>query len=318
MDIFVAHLLYMRTLSLLLIFFLNVVISFSQTIYSKAFGNPKAKPIIFLHGGPGYNCVNFEVTTAQRLADQGFYVIVYDRRGEGRSTDPKATFTFKETFTDLNGIYKKYKLKKVTIIGHSFGGMVATLFAKTYPKKINSVVLVGAPVSLQESFKTIIKTSRTIYASNKDSISLGYLNMLEKMDTTSMQYASYCFMNAMKNGFYSPKNPTEAAKKLYAELGAHELFKVAKEMTIQAPQGFSSNEKYTTLDLSSDIKGLVAANIQVYGLYGKEDGLYSNQQVMNLQSILGESNLKYLDNCSHNVFVDQQDAFFTSLKSWIK
>jgi hypothetical protein len=31
-------------------------------------------------GGPGYNCGGFEVSTAQELANNGFYVIVYDRR----------------------------------------------------------------------------------------------------------------------------------------------------------------------------------------------------------------------------------------------
>jgi hypothetical protein len=33
-------------------------------------------------GGPGYNCAGFEVSTAQELANNGFYVIVYDRRGK--------------------------------------------------------------------------------------------------------------------------------------------------------------------------------------------------------------------------------------------
>ena len=49
----------------------------------------------------------FEGTTAQKLADLGFYVIAYDRRGEGRSADPNATFTYNEAFQDLNAIYKK-------------------------------------------------------------------------------------------------------------------------------------------------------------------------------------------------------------------
>ncbi|MEZ0128312.1 alpha/beta fold hydrolase, partial [Flavobacterium sp. LBUM151] len=67
-----------------------------------------------------------------------FYVIVYDRRGEGRSADPDAKFTYQEAFQDLNFILKKYNLKKVTLIGHSFGGLVATLYTAKYPEKVNS------------------------------------------------------------------------------------------------------------------------------------------------------------------------------------
>jgi len=191
-------------LTLMSIYYLN-----AQEIYSKAFGDPDDQPILFLHGGPGYNCVNFEATTAQQLAGKGFYVIVYDRRGEGRSKDPNAKFTFEVTFADLNKIYEKYGISKSSLIGHSFGGVVATLFAEKYPEKIQSVILVGAPISLQETFKTIISASKDIYESKNDSINLNYISLLEKMDTSSIQYSSYSFIHAMQNGFYTPNNVSE-------------------------------------------------------------------------------------------------------------
>ena len=146
----------MKTIITSTIFVLATMFAYGQSIYTKTFGSSKDKPIIFLHGGPGYNCVNFEATTAQQLADKGFFVIVYDRRGEGRSKDANAKFTFKETFDDLNSIYQKLSLTKATLIGHSFGGVVATLFAEANPKKVQSIILVGAPVSLQSTFKNIL------------------------------------------------------------------------------------------------------------------------------------------------------------------
>ena len=110
----------------------------AQSIYTKAYGNPKDQAVVFLHGGPGYNSALFEGTTAEALSKNGFYVLVYDRRGEGRSEDQEAAFTFEETFKDLNRIYKKFKLKKAILIGHSFGGVVATLYAEQYPKKVKA------------------------------------------------------------------------------------------------------------------------------------------------------------------------------------
>jgi proline iminopeptidase len=196
----------MKSIILSIFFLTTVAFSYAQTIYVKAFGNSKHQPIIFLHGGPGYNCVNFEATTAQPLADKGFFVIVYDRRGEGRSKDPNAKFTFNETFEDLKAIYQKFSLSKATLIGHSFGGVVATLFAEANPKKVQSVFLVGAPISLQATFKNIISKSKSIYQTKKDSTNLNYISMLENMDTTSIEYSAYCFGHAMQNGFYTPKN----------------------------------------------------------------------------------------------------------------
>lgn len=309
----------MKLLITSIILLLATMVASGQSIYTKTFGKSTDKPIIFLHGGPGYNCANFESTTAQKLADKGFYVIVYDRRGEGRSKDPNAQFTFKETFEDLNTIYQEYGLTKSTLIGHSFGGIVATLFAEQHPDKIQTIILVGAPVSLQETFKTIISTSKNIYQTKNDSINHKYISMLENMDKNSIEYSSFSFMHAMQNGFYSPKNPTEEAKIIYSKFKADTLLvKYASLMTYQAPQGFWKNEKYTTIDLTSNLKNLQANNIKIRGLYGKDDGLYSTAQVKELQNLLGENNVRYIDNCSHNVFVDQQSQFIDAVETWTK
>lgn len=296
--------------------FLNLAAK-AQSLYIKSFGEKTGKPVIFLHGGPGYNCANFEATTAKKLSENGFFVIVYDRRGEGRS-EANAHFTFDQTFSDIKSIYSQFGLEKATLIGHSFGGIVATLFTEQNPKMVNNIVFVGAPVSLQESFKTIINTCKKIYIANGDSTNLDYIRMLEVMDNTKLEYSSYCFGHAMQNGFYSPKNITEEAKAIYEQLKNDTLKKHASKMTYPGPLGFHNNEKYTTIDLKKNIQKLVSKKVPIYGMYGKDDGLYSPEQVVALQKIIGEQNLVYLDNCSHSVFIDQQTLFIEQLKTWIK
>ncbi len=294
------------------------MLSIGQGLYIKTFGNPKSIPLIFLHGGPGYNCANFEGTTAQEMANKGFFVIVYDRRGEGRSPDQQAKYTFKETFDDLNNIYKTYTIKKAVLIGHSFGGIVATLYANRFPENIRSVFLVGAPVSLQESLKNIINRSKEIYQTNKDTVNLAYINLLEKMDPTSLEYSAYCLGHAMQNNFYSPKKSTEERKNIYLKFSKDSIAKFASKMTYQAPQAFWKNEHYTTLDLTKSIEVLINKKIKIFGLYGKDDGLYSLQEAEYLQNLLGKSNFEYIDNCSHNVFIDQQTIFISKIKEWSK
>ena len=304
-----------------LILFTLLAVTFftnAQEIYTKTFGNSKNKPIIFLHGGPGYNSVSFEATTAQKLADAGFYVIVYDRRGEGRSEDKNTKFTFQETFNDLNAIYKKYGLKKANLIGHSFGGIIATLFAEKFPKSIKSIILVSAPVSLQETFRTILKRTKSIYETKKDGANLNYINMLEHMDTNSIEFSSYCFAHAMQNGFYATGNPNDLAKNIYATFRTNVLLsKYASKMDYIAPQGFWKNEKYTSLNLSENLKNLKSKKLKIYGLFGKDDGLYSVEQIAKTENIVGINNTKYLENCSHNVFIDQQKTFIETLQKWV-
>ena len=306
-----------KSLLMLLLVYISTV-AYAQELYIKTFGNKTDKPIIFLHGGPGYNAASFESTTASLLATKGFFVIVYDRRGEGRSLDADAEYNFEQTFEDLNTLYKKFALQKATLIGHSFGGIVATLFAEKYAEKINTIILVGAPVSLQESFKNIIQKCTQTYTEKRDSANLYYINLLKNVDTASIEYSSYCFGHAMQNGFYSTKTPTPEAKIIGASLKKDSLYKYVSKMTVQPPQKFWENESYTTINLTDAIKNLIHKKVVVFGLYGKEDGLYSPQQIDNLSNILGKENVQYLDNCSHSVFIDQQAIFIGSISKWIK
>ncbi|MBP9098481.1 MAG: alpha/beta hydrolase [Ferruginibacter sp.] len=304
----------LKTLCLLVI----TNITSGQSLYLKSFGDPTSKPVIFLHGGPGYNSAAFEITTAQRLADSGYFVIVYDRRGEGRSKDSNASYTFAETFNDLNNIYEKYSITRASLIGHSFGGMAAVLFAEKYPGKVSNLFLVGAPVSLQETYRNIISRSKDIYIKKKDSINLNYINMLQAIDTASLDYSTYCFGHAMQNGFYSPKKLSDEAKQIYKRMQKDSLVKFTYQMTTVPPSKFWKNEHYTTLDLTTTINSLIKKKVSIHGIYGKEDGLYSEQQTSKLATMLGESNFLYLENCSHSVFIDQQTLFIESVAKWTR
>lgn len=306
-----------KTITLFAFLLATIAVS-SQTIYSKAFGDPSNEPLIYLHGGPGYNSVGFEVSTAKRLAESGFYVIVYDRRGEGRSPDQNAKFTFQETYDDLNAIYEKFNLKNATLIGHSFGGVIGTLYAEQYPEKTKSLVMVAAPLSMQETFLNIIKTSKSIYEKNADSTNLKYIGMLEKMDKKSLEYSSYSFGHAMQNDFYTPKTPSKEALAIYTKLKVNPIFLTdGSTMTYEAPKGYWKNENYTLIDLTQNLTSVLKNKTQIFGLYGTDDGLYSEEQIMKLKKIIPKNNFKYMDNCSHNVFIDQQDQFIASLKTWI-
>lgn len=291
----------------------------AQQLYMKAFGKPSDPAVIFLHGGPGYNAALFEGTTAQSLSEKGLFVIVYDRRGEGRSTDPAAKFTFKETLDDIDSIYEHYNLSRASLIGHSFGGIVGIQYATAHAAKVSSLILVGAPVELQASFLHIIQRSQEMFEERKDSAGLKRLSYVRKMDPASLMYSSTCFQLAMQNGSYSPRKRSEEAEKISAAFRKDSvLADLARKMTMPPVNGFWKNEQYTTLDLSSTLEMFKATNIRVYGLYGKEDGLYADAQIQKLKKLIGENQVLYLDDCSHNVFVDQQEIFIRQVTQWCR
>lgn len=301
--------------ALFIFFFALSFFAKGQNPYIKTYGNEKSKPIIFIHGGPSGNSTLFEGTTAQKLADQGFYVIAYDRRGEGRSEDPNAKFTYDEAFQDLNFIYATYHLKKAIILGHSFGGLIATLYTNKYPQNVNALVLAGALFSQQETYDHILNTLKKKY--NSDSEQLKKISIVENLNKNSAEYRKGCFELAGENDFFKMPNPTAESKKLYADYEAGEFYK-SNIRNKNAPLFFYQNEKQNNIDTRQILKKIKTAGVPIYGIYGKQDGIFSSTQINSLKAITGEKHFAFLDNCSHYLFVDQQAAFLSNLKYWLK
>lgn len=315
----------MRNLVFLIIFVFTALAGRAQHIYQKVFGEPGHPPVIFLHGGPGGSAIDFELTTAEKLAERGFFVIVYDRRGEGRSDDDKAEFTFDQTFHDLKEIYKKYGLSSASLLGHSFGGVVGARFAGLYPEKVSRLVMAGAPVSLQQCFRTILKTVQEKAEAKNDSATLKQVDFVKKQDTASVYYSSGSFMLAMQNGIYTAEHTSQQAKQLMESFTQHPDAKAYMENMAKTnyknmytpTMGFVNNEKYTTISVVDDLKNLKGPLL--YGIYGKEDGLFDEIQIGMIRKLVGEpGRFLYLENCSHGVYMDQQEEFINALVTWLK
>lgn len=305
----------MKRLSLLTALFLMLLPAYGQSLYIKTFGNKDNTPIIFIHGGPRGNSLLFEATTAQQLANRGFYVIVYDRRGEGRSTYANAKVTYQEAFDDLNVIYKTYGLKRANLIGFSFGGLVTTLFAEKYPEKIDAIILTSGLFAQQETYNHILDSVKMIYTRQHDTAKLKQVLSVENLPKNSAAYRKECFVLASENGFFKVANGTEEAKKIYATYDALGLKDIRNDA---APALFYKNEKRTNIDVKPILAGLQRNNTRIYALYGKQDGIFSAAQMNSLRKIVGEARFKYLDNASHYLFTDRQTEFLNSLEKWLK
>lgn len=290
----------------------------SQAIFSNAFGDPKNPAVVFMHGGPGYNPVSFELGAANKLADLGYFVITFDQRGCGRSKKDSITshYKFNKADEDINSVLKRYKVTQAFFIGHSWGGTEAIKYAESYPENVKGIILVGSPLNYQLIFKSIIQHCEEKFAKKKDSIALKQLAAVKKMDTTQLMYSSMCFMFAMNNGLYSPSKPTSERDAIYEEMKKNKKAEYLTNMTNDPVYGFFMNEQYTTLDMNYYVKKVKDKNIPVYGIIGKEDGLFNQQHYDMYKKTLGESNCAFVEGSSHNVFLDQREEFLKLAKKW--
>ncbi|APU97999.1 alpha/beta hydrolase [Sphingobacterium sp. B29] len=289
----------------------------TEKIYSKTYGKSENPTIIFIHGGPRGNSTLFEGTTAENLAGKGFYVIVYDRRGEGRSIDTTATFTFQEAISDLNSIYEKYNIKRANIIAHSFGGLVGTLFTEQNPEKVSSLILAGALFSQQETYNHILETTRKIYKKKNDTLMLSKISEIERLAKNSAEYRKQCYEIASMNNYFKMPFPTNEANQLRENYENSEYGK-SNIRNDDAPILFYKNENKNNIDTKPILKKLEKENVKLFAIYGLQDKIFSEKQLSDMKKIVGKQNFKTIDNCSHYPFVDQQNPFIEIIEKWIK
>lgn len=285
-------------------------------IYSKSYGQSENPAIIFIHGGPRGNSTLFEGTTAEKLAEKGFYVIVYDRRGEGRSIDTRATFTFQEAINDLNHIYQKYNIKKANMIAHSFGGLVGTLFTEQNPEKVKSLILAGALFSQQETYDHILGTTKKIYSAQKNHLMLSEIAEIEKLPKNSAEYRQQCYEIASKNNYFKMPFPTKEANQLRDNY-EQSAFGKNNIRNDNAPILFYQNESKNNIDTKPILKNL-KKQVKLFAIYGQQDQIFSKKQLNDMRKIVKKQNFKVIDNCSHYPFVDQQTEFINTIAKWIK
>ena len=300
-------------------------------LYVNTFGDPTNQPLIFIHGGPGYNSFSFEASVAQKLANDGYYVVVYDQRGAGRSEPAKtlSEFTFRSYAKDLDRIIETLGLKIPILMGHSFGGPIALKFMDFYPGVAKELILVAAPVSMPQTFRAMINRAAQTNLQLTWDVS-EYRNKMFNLAQTGqiadamfgpiLRYGTHingnryippeiigsAFAQASSNGTYETAQSTPEEKTVEAEMNRRPDKYLLGDMKSEPMVGFAKMENYATVDLFNSLK---AHRDHVFGIYGSDDGLFDRDQLDAIRDTLPKGHFQVIENASHAVFAHQRIAF---------
>ncbi len=113
-----------------------------HTLYYEQCGNPRGKPVVFLHGGPGAGCN----PRCRRFFDPARYrIVLFDQRGCGRST-PHAELRENTTWdlvADIERLREHVHIDRWQVFGGSWGSTLALAYAQTHPARVTELVLRG-------------------------------------------------------------------------------------------------------------------------------------------------------------------------------
>lgn len=121
--------------------------------------------ILVINGGPGMHSEGFR--TIAKLLGEERVAVIYDQRGTGKSTLSEVneeTITLDNMVKDIETIREYLHLKEWGVLGHSFGGMMASYYTTLHPQRVCGLVLSssgGVDLDLFDNFNPQSKLTQT-------------------------------------------------------------------------------------------------------------------------------------------------------------
>jgi len=127
-------------------------------IYYEAFG--RGEPLLIVHGGPGASHDYF-LPYLLPLARNNRLIFI-DERGSGRSQKIEKTsdYSVENMVEDVEAVRRELGLGKISLLGHSYGGVLAQAYALKYQENLTHLILCSTFHStreMNEVFKRILE-----------------------------------------------------------------------------------------------------------------------------------------------------------------
>jgi proline iminopeptidase len=281
-------------------------------IYYKLLG--RGKPLLVVHGGPG---ASHDYFLPYLLPLARHYRLVFiDERGSGQSEklEEVLAYTVDNMVEDVEAVRRALNLGQISLLGHSYGGVLAQAYALKYQKNLSHLIL-GSTFSSTKAMNDVL-------ARIKQNIPSDARERVNKMESEGLyghgkdyeknRYTSDYMIAAWGDGYfpylyqnrpdpnYDPVDNGKMAWDLYKEMwGEHGEFVI---------DGNLKSAEYTEQLSAIKIPTLIIA-----GDHDESDPSLSRT----MHEKIGGSKLVILPRSGHMTFVDQPGLFQKSIEEFL-
>ncbi len=269
--------------------------------------------VLVVHGGPGYP---FAAPLPGLKPLTGQYAFhYYDQRGCGKSSRPIATFSSSNYYENMQTLDKTLGLgaqiadierirqilgqDRLILVGHSFGGFLASLYAVEFPEHVKALVLIAPAETLvmpPDSGGLFEQVKPLLPAESK-----------AEYDAYIKRYLDY--------GSIFSKSEQELAalngefERYYAIAARQKGFAVSAESQPSAGGGWMVHAMYMSMGLRHDYRGaLKPVQAPVLVLHGEKD-LQPEKATRLYAEAFPNAQFQVIPNAGHFSFSDQPEAF---------
>jgi pimeloyl-ACP methyl ester carboxylesterase len=260
----------------------------ASKIYYETFGDGSLYPIILIHPiGGNIDIWEHEI---QFILKKGFRVIAYEIRGHNRSSmGGKRDFTLYDLSEDLHMLVEELKIKKCTLVGHSIGGAIASLYAKQHLHNVDAIIFINS-----SSKRIPNKDLEKHYTTRKIAISEGMAALAE----------------------WNRENNKDA-KKTFEDQKTWNYFK--EIFTKTSIEGFVAATKalYSMPDEEEDVTlALKDSKIKLFGIVANDDKVFLNL-MQDMRKDIPDLEIKVIDECDHWMIVENPEAVDEALGEFL-
>ena len=274
----------------------------SGKLFYQRFG--KGDPILVVHGGPGLD-QGYLLPQMLELA-KDHEVIFYDQRGSGRSLEASIDLKYirSDQFAkDLETLRLKLGLKKVALIGHSWGGFLSMSYAIKYTANVSSLILVGSVPADYKGQKAFADEFNKRMHSIKHKIDP--LFNQKTLSALSKEQINDAYRDLFSVYFEKPSN----IQKLTLDMSKKSAIGGFKVLSLML------KTSYFTPDCNL-IPALRRLTVPTLIIHGNQD-IIPIDTAKTIHKVISGSKVVYLNDCGHFPYIEKPNEFFSSIRSFL-
>ncbi len=277
----------------------GLIESESYKIYYETFG--EGDPLLIINGGPGMNSKGFR--TIGSLLSKNYKTIIYDQRGTGNSilnSISGETITMDLMIEDIEKLRAHLQLDTWNVMGHSFGGILASYYASKHPNKINKLIL-SASGGLDLELLNYVGQNINSKLSASEKLQLQvWSNKIAEGDTT--------YQARLNRG--KTLAPAYLFNKTYIPIIAERLTQGNTLINMLVFQDLRKIQYDCKNSLSSFKKPVLI-------IQGKQD-IIDKKTALKAHETFPNSELVLLDECGHYGWLDKKEEYLSTIFTFLE
>ncbi len=261
------------------------------------------EPIFVLHGGPGM-FHDYFLPHMEKLA-KGKKLIFFDQRGNGKSLMElnSQNYSIENLVEDIEGLRKYYKLDKINLLGHSFGGLLSMQYAAVYPERVKSMVLMNTASASSEYLMRSMMNKQNKYT--KDDIAqIGAITSSKEFMSADPETVEKFFRVAEKYSVHNPKFLDTVFSTPFTSVTARNLLIISQ----------LAQQLFANYDLFEKLNKINCPTLIIHGEYD----FILLESSRKIQENIKNSKLEILNNCAHYPFIETPEKLFSILEKFYK